>query len=144
MTILRTQAETDAYLETHVEVGKCIEVTFAPTEAINLDRWIKPHECCSDCGEATPGLRMTANGPDETCRACKEGGCLVTMWGEAQAERWHVDREGGEQQAESDNGPQVGPILVYGGDPKHVRSLRRQADRALIKFKASRRAPPAA
>lgn len=137
--ILRTQAEVDAYLARRTRVGDCIPITLAPTEPINLDHWIKPHECCSACSEATPGLRMNkppAKGPREDCAACGEGGMLITTWGTPQTERWlNNERYTGPGGAAIEDGPQVAPIRVMrGSPPKYVRSLRRQADRALIKF----------
>ncbi len=140
--ILRTQAEVDAHLRAETRVGHCVPVLLAPTEPINLDYWIKPHECCSMCGEATPGLRMNkppAKGPREDCSACKDTGMLITTWGTPQTDRWLDGLRYDRPDEEEDDGPQVAPIRVMrGSPPKYVRSLRRQADRALIKFEIVR------
>lgn len=136
MMILRTQQETDAWLAEHVEIGKCIEAIFAPEEPIDLTRWIGAHECCSHCGETTPGLRVGKNGrPEEKCAACGVTGFLITCWGEAQTERW---REGERYDAQindeaiDDDGPQVGPIVVVGGVPEHAAALLTQAKVAWV------------
>ncbi len=137
-SILKTQAETDTYLAEHVAIGQCIPATFAPTEEIDLTRWIGPSECCDECGEATPGLRRDKKGrPREDCAACGGSGMLITCWGEAQTERWQEGRRydvRGKDGEIEDDGPQVGPIRVCGGVTKFARSLERQAHRAFVKF----------
>lgn len=133
-TILRTQKETDAWLAEHVKIGDCIEATFAPTEAINLSEWIGPHECCSHCGAATPGLRKGKGGaPEEECAECGDAGNLITCWGSAQTERWERgERYSGPGGETIEDGPQVGPIVVVGGVSEHAASLLEQAEASWV------------
>ena len=134
-TILRTQAETDAYLQEHVRIGRCVPVTFAPAERICLDYWIEPHECCSSCGEARPGLRLDDGGhPREDCAWCKDSGSLITTWGTPQTQRWEDGERYGRFPPDEDEGPQVGPIRISGGVPRYALSLADQAERAQVKL----------
>lgn len=132
--ILKTQKETDAWLLERVTIGQCIGATFAPEEPIDLAHWIGPHECCSYCGSATPGLRVGKDGaPDETCVSCGNTGMLITCWGIAQAERWERgERYSGAGGETIENGPQVGPIVVVGGVPEFAAALLAQADASWV------------
>jgi hypothetical protein len=134
--ILRTQADVDEY------IGRCERlakdggrVAFDPTEEIDLTTWIGPHECCSHCGEATPGLRRDEKGhPDEKCAACGTTGFLITTWGEAQTERWESgERYRDEKSLDRDDGPIVGPVYVLDGS-RHARALRRQLRHAMVRI----------
>lgn len=144
--ILRTQEETDSWLEHHVGIGKCIRAIFAPAEAIDLSRWIGAWACCSQCGTATAGVRKDENGaPDEKCDACGGTGMLITCWGTAQTERWERGKRytgpGGDS---IEDGPQVGPIVVIGGVKEHAESLLAQAETAWVESEDRRHVPRAA
>lgn len=132
--VLRTQAEADAWIRRHVKIGKCIEATFAPTEPIDLARWIGAYECCSYCGAASFGLRVDAHGrPEEQCAACGTSGFLITCWGEAQTARWERgERYSGPGGESIEDGPQVGPIVVVGGVARHAAALLAQAEAAWV------------
>lgn len=133
--ILTTQAEVERYFTTRVGVGICVPIVLAPTERIDLSEWIAPHECCSMCGAATPGLRRDPEGsPREDCAACGDSGFLITTWGTAQTERWEEDQAGGVEQPEDDEGPAAGPIFLCGGIWRFRRSIERQAHRAMVKL----------
>lgn len=140
---LTTQAEVNAYLSANTGIGERVTITLAPTEQINLDEWILPHECCDECGEATPVLRLDNKGdPREDCSACGESGMLITTWGLAQTERWkqgrRYDNYGPNGEIEDDGSP-VTAIIVIGGKDEFVADLKRQAKLALIYFEVMKR-----
>ncbi len=127
MTIIQTQTELVTYMATHP--GRVDDVVLVPIEAMDLDPWLAPFECCSFCDTPTPGLRLSPDGdPAEDCVVCLESGHLVTIWGTESVDQWKAKVPRPKMLAH----PRLHPVRVGGGNRNHVADIERQALRAMM------------